>query len=495
MALFSVKIPLFYLNIIKNMASNKSTIGLAALTALVISSMIGSGIFSLPQNMAAVAGSQALLIGWLITGIGIIFLGLSFASLAKLKPHLDGGIYTYAREGFGDLMGFFSAWGYWLCTTVGIVGYLVVAFEAVGTFIDTPDAVIFGKGNTFASFVGASAIAWLVYALVARGIKQAAGVNLVATFVKVFPLVLFIGLAAYFFKSDIFIADWTGASIAAEPAADNSIMSQVKNTMLITLWVFTGIEGAAVLSKHAKKRLDVGRATVIGVVIALVLYVAITVLAQGVLPRADIAAMSNPSMAGVLAHMVGGWGKVLISVCLIVSVLSSYLSWTLYATEIPHLGAKNGAFPASFLKFNRNEVPHKSLLFTTLTVQLCLFLVWQTGNSYEALLLISTSMILIPYFLIGAFLLKIAFTENLAPKYKLIGLMATAYALWIVYAAGVEYLLFSVLLYLPGVLLFLYSQKKHHGSWRFNGYEKGILLLLAILAVPAVMQFVQSLSA
>ena len=61
-------------------------IGLSALTALVISSMIGSGIFSLPQNMAAVAGSQALLIGWLITGIGIIFLGLSFACLSRLLP-------------------------------------------------------------------------------------------------------------------------------------------------------------------------------------------------------------------------------------------------------------------------------------------------------------------------------------------------------------------------------------------------------------------------
>lgn len=91
--------------------SSKSQIGLAALTALVISSMIGSGIFSLPQNMAAVAGSQALLIGWLITGVGIIFLGISFALLAKLRPELDGGIYTYARDGFGDLMGFFFGMG------------------------------------------------------------------------------------------------------------------------------------------------------------------------------------------------------------------------------------------------------------------------------------------------------------------------------------------------------------------------------------------------
>ncbi|ASK28223.1 basic amino acid/polyamine antiporter [Neisseria chenwenguii] len=475
--------------------SSKSQIGLTALTALVISSMIGSGIFSLPQNMAAAAGSQALLIGWLITGAGIMFLGVSFACLAKLKPDLDGGIYTYARDGFGDLMGFFSAWGYWLCTTVGIVGYLVVAFEGIGTLVDTPDAVVFGKGNTTASFVGASAVAWLVYALVAHGIREAAGVNLAATFVKVFPLLLFIGLAAYFFKSDVFAADWSGASLATPENPDTSLMTQVKNTMLITLWVFTGIEGAAVLSKHAKSRADVGKATVIGVALTLAMYVAITLLAQGVLPRAKIAAMANPSMAGVLAYMVGGWGKVLITVCLMVSVLSSYLSWTLYATEIPHLGAKNGTFPPSFIPLNKNEVPQGSLLFTTLTVQLCLFLVWQTGNSYSALLMISTSMILIPYLLVGAYLLKLSFTQKLAPKYRLIGAAATLYSLWIVYAAGTEYLLFSVLLYLPGVLLFLYSQRKHHGGWRFNGYEKAVLLALVVLAVPAVMKFVESLGA
>ena len=475
--------------------SEKSRIGLAALTALVISSMIGSGIFSLPQNMAAVAGSQALLIGWLITGVGIIFLGISFACLARLRPELDGGIYTYARDGFGELMGFFSAWGYWLCTTVGIVGYLVVAFEGIGTFVDAPDAVVFGKGNTLAAFVGESAVAWLVYALVARGIREAAGVNLVATLVKVFPLLLFIGLAAYFFRPDVFMSDWTGASLATPDNSEVSVLTQVKNTMLITLWVFTGIEGAAVLSKHARSRADVGRATVIGVVVTLAMYVAITLLAQGVLPRADIATMENPSMAGVLAYMVGGWGKVLITVCLMVSVLSSYLSWTLYATEIPHLGAKNGAFPPSFIRLNKNEVPHGSLLFTTLTVQLCLFLVWRTGNSYEALLMISTSMILIPYLLVGAYLLKLSFAQRLAVKYRLIGAAATLYALWIVYAAGTEYLLFSVLLYLPGVLLFLYSQWRHHGTWRFNGWEKTVLVVLAVLAVPAVRQVVGALGA
>ena len=85
--------------------------------------------------------------------------------------------------------------------------------------------------------------------------------------------------------------------------------------------------------------------------------------------------------------------------------------------------------------------------------------------------------------------------QRLAVKYRLIGAAATLYALWIVYAAGTEYLLFSVLLYLPGVLLFLYSQWRHHGTWRFNGWEKTVLVVLAVLAVPAVSQVVGALGA
>lgn len=460
--------------------SNKK-IGLLSLTALVLSSMIGSGIFSLPQNMAEVAGSEALIIGWAITGVGIIFLGLSFFFISRLRPELDGGIYTYAREGFGELMGFMSAWGYWLCATIGIVGYLVVAFEGIGTFTDSESAVIFGQGNTLASFIGSSIVVWLVHILIAKGVKEAATVNLIATFVKVFPLVLFILLALWYFNPETFNQD------VKATALNNSVTDQVKNTMLITLWVFTGVEGAAVLSAHAKKRTDVGLATVLGILIALALYVAITVLSLGILPRETIAAMSNPSMAGLLENMIGSSGKIIITACLIVSVLASYISWTMFSAEVPYRGAKNGAFPKILDKVNENDTPINSLWFTGLVVQFCLFLVLLTGKSYNALLLISTSMILVPYFLIGAYLFKLAIQQNSAWYIKLTGFMASLYGLWILYAAGLDYLLLSVLLYVPGIALFLYSRYQHQGGkFNLNKWEKFILIIIALLFIWAV---------
>ncbi len=179
-------------------------IGLLSLTALVFSSMVGSGVFSLPQNMAQVANGSALLVAWLITGVGIIFLALSLLHLTRQRPDLDGGIYNYAREGFGDLIGFCSAWGYWLCTTIGIVGYVVIAFSGVGMFTDNKDHIIFGEGNTLYSLIGSSIFVWLVHWLVSRGIKEAAIVNLLATIAKIIPMVVFIFFTFIAFKFDLF---------------------------------------------------------------------------------------------------------------------------------------------------------------------------------------------------------------------------------------------------------------------------------------------------
>ncbi|WGE51897.1 basic amino acid/polyamine antiporter [Actinobacillus equuli subsp. equuli] len=459
---------------------SKGKIGLFSLTALVLSSMIGSGIFSLPQNMAEVAGAQALLIGWLITGVGIIFLGLSFFFLSRIKPELEGGIYTYAREGFGDFVGGVSAWGYWLCTAIGSVGYLVVAFEGLGTFVDSESHTIFGQGNTVASILGASAIVWLVHHLIARGIREAAFVNLVATIVKTLPLFLFIGLAIWFFSPEQFVQDFNGSKLG------ENTLEQVKGTMLITLWVFVGVEGASVLSAHAKKKSDVGLATILGILITLVLYVSITVLSLGILPREVIAEMPNPSMAGLMEQMMGAGGKIIITFCLIVSVLASYMSWTMFSSEIPYQAAKTKVFPKLLNRTNINGTPIAGLWLTNITIQISLLLVLFTGKGYSMLIQLSTTMILVPYFLVGAYLFKVAMKQNEAWYIKLTGAMASIYGLWIVYAAGLDYLLLSVVLYMPGVLLFFHARYKNTGKLQLTKSELLLLAIILLLFVGAI---------
>lgn len=455
-------------------------LGLSALTALVLSSMLGAGVFSLPQNMAAVASPSALLIGWAITGVGILFLAFAMLLLTRIRPDLDGGIFTYAREGFGELIGFCSAWGYWLCAVIANVSYLVIVFSALSFFTDTPELRLFGDGNTWQSIVGASVLLWVVHFLVLRGVQTAAGINLVATLAKLLPLGAFVALAALAFQLDTFRLDFSGVALGVP------VWEQVKNTMLITLWVFIGVEGAVVVSARARHKRDVGRATLLAVLSALAVYLLVTLLSLGVVPRSELAEMRNPSMAGLMVRLMGSWGEIVIAAGLIVSVCGAYLSWTIMAAEVPYLAATHEAFPRLFARQNRNNAPSASLWLTNISVQASLVLIWLTGSDYGTLLTIASEMILVPYLLVGAFLLKIA----TRPLHQAVGIGACIYGLWLLYASGPVHLLLSVVLYAPGLLVFLYARRTHQHDRSLKRRELALIGLLLVAAVPATWMLV-----
>ncbi|HHO0166250.1 TPA: amino acid permease [Klebsiella quasipneumoniae] len=455
-------------------------LGLSALTALVLSSMLGAGVFSLPQNMAAVASPSALLIGWAITGVGILFLAFAMLLLTRIRPDLDGGIFTYAREGFGELIGFCSAWGYWLCAVIANVSYLVIVFSALSFFTDTPELRLFGDGNTWQSIVGASVLLWVVHFLVLRGVQTAAGINLVATLAKLLPLGAFVALAALAFQLDTFRLDFSGLALGVP------VWEQVKNTMLITLWVFIGVEGAVVVSARARHKRDVGRATLLAVLSALAVYLLVTLLSLGVVPRSELAEMRNPSMAGLMVRLMGSWSEIVIAAGLIVSVCGAYLSWTIMAAEVPYLAATHKAFPRLFARQNCNNAPSASLWLTNISVQASLVLIWLTGSDYGTLLTIASEMILVPYLLVGAFLLKIA----TRPLHQAVGIGACIYGLWLLYASGPVHLLLSVVLYAPGLLVFLYARRTHQHDRSLKRRELALIGLLLVAAVPATWMLV-----
>lgn len=456
-------------------------LGLSALTALVLSSMLGAGVFSLPQNMAAVAGPAALLIGWLITGVGIIFLSLAMLLLTRLKPELDGGIFTYARAGFGELMGFCSAWGYWLCAVIANVSYLVIVFSALSFFTDTPDRVVFGDGNTWQAMLGASVLLWLVHCLVLRGVQTAASINVLATLGKLVPLLLFVVLALLAFNYNRFRFDFSGVELG------QPLWQQVKQTMLITLWVFIGVEGAVVVSARARNKQDVGRATLMAVLAALLVYLLVTLLSLGVIPRAELAQMRNPSMAGLMKHLLGHWGDAVIAVGLIISVCGAYLSWTIMAAEVPFLAAQQGAFPRSIARQNRHNSPSASLWLTNGSVQVCLILIALTGADYNTLLTIASEMILVPYLLVGLYLIKVVRGQN-KPWAMFTGVGASAYGIWLLYASGPLHLLLSVVLYAPGLLLFLFARRGGRGDKVLSQLERIAIVLLIAASLPALWQ-------
>ncbi len=460
-----------------NMSDSTNKLRLGALIALVVGSMVGGGIFSLPQNIAASASAGATLIGWLITGVGMLTLAFVFQTLANRKPQLDGGVYVYAKAGFGDYMGFSSAWGYWISAWIGNVSYMVLLFSTLGYFFP-----VFGEGNTLPAIVCASVLLWLLHFLVLRGIKEAAFINTVTTIAKMVPLALFIVIAAIAFKMDVFTSDFWGAGNSEL----GSVMDQVRNMMLVTVWVFIGIEGASIFSARAEKRSDVGKATVIGFIGVLLLLVLVNLLSQGIMAQAALAGLKNPSMAAVLEQIVGPWGAMLISIGLIVSLAGALLSWTLLCAEIIFSSAKDHTMPEFLRKENVNHVPVNALWLSNGLIQLFLIITLFNDATYLKLLYLATSMILVPYFWSSAYAVLLAVRgetyENDAGqrnKDLLIALISTVYAVWLVYAAGVQYLLLSALLYAPGAILFA-KAKRELGQAVFTNIEKVIFVVVLI---------------
>lgn len=471
---------------IKQIARKKEGLGLWSLVGLVVGSMVGAGIFNLVQGTAQAAGPIATIIAWLITGVGMIFLILSFRNLTIKKPRLNAGIYSYAEAGFGKYVGFNSAWGYWISAWIGNIAYATAVFSALGYFFPS----VFADGQNWVSVIGMSVLLWGVYFLILGGVKTASFINAVVTAAKLIPLAIFILAIFISFRLGLFNQDLWG--LAGKTFSASAAIEQVRNMMLVTVWVFIGIEGAVVFSGHAKKRSDIIKATLIGFIAVLSMYVLMTVLAFGVASQSELANLSSPAMANLLEKMVGSWGAWLVNIGLIISVVGGWLAWTMFAAELPYQAAKNKAFPAIFAKENDHNAPIVSLLVTTILVQLFMLSIPGTnGSAYNIGIMISTSAILIPYALSAFYQLKLSIGEKKTVAHRsfniFVGVMASIYALWLLYAAGLEYLLITVFLYAPGMIVYVLMRIKNRKKI-FTKYEFVLAVAIALLFVFAVQQ-------
>ncbi|MFS0836591.1 basic amino acid/polyamine antiporter [Paenibacillus sp. 1P03SA] len=485
------------------MSNEPRKLGLLPLISLVVGSMIGGGIFSMPADMAQDAGSGAALIGWALTGVGVIMLALTFQSLANRLPSLDNGIVRYAETGFGRFVGFISAWGYWLANMITIVASSVLLFGALDYFIP-----VFDGGNNVLAIVCASLLVWLLHSLQLSGIREATLVHIVTTMAKLIPILVFIAALATVFHSPTFIADlWkTAAEAAGSPIRLTDIGSQVKQAMFITVWAFLGVEGAVVLSGRAKRKSDVGKATVIGLIGTLVLYMLVSLLSYGAMSRAALASLPTPSAAYVLEAAVGKWGAVLINAGLIVSLLGLLLGMSLLSAETLYVAGKQKLMPAWLSGENKNGAPKGALWMTTGSVQLFLILVVTASSTYHALYLVATTAALMPYLLSSLFLVKTAivgkaYTPHNSPgesplwngprKRELAyGAAATLYSLFLLYAAGLTNLLYVCMLYTLGLAFYSFSGREKGIRAMYEPAEAFAASAIIVLGLYSAIQFI-----
>lgn len=429
-----------------------------ALTGMVVGSMVGAGIFSLPSTFAQATGPFGAAIAWVIAAGGMYMLARVFQLLAQRKPDLNAGVYAYAKAGFGDYPGFLAAFGFWIGSCIGNVLYWVLIKSTLGAFFP-----VFGDGNTVTAIAVASVGIWLFHFTILRGIKQAAFLNTIVTIAKIVPILVFIVLLIGAFQAGLFRANfWGGVGM---PQA--SLFDQVRATMLVTVFVFIGIEGASVYSRYAKDRADVGTATILGFLGVTCLLVLVTLLPYAVLARAEIAGMRQPSMAVVLAAVVGPWGEVFVSVGLIVSVLGAYLAWSLICAEVLFVAAKTDDMPRVFATENKQAVPAAALWLTNVVVQLFVISTYWSEDAFTLMLELTSTMTLVPYLLVAGYAVLLARrgeTYEETPRARgrdlILAAIAVLYTAFMIFAGGLKFVLLSTVLYAPGTLLYFWARRE-----------------------------------
>ncbi|MCM0581998.1 amino acid permease [Weissella diestrammenae] len=469
-------------------AKQNKGISLFALIAMVISSAIGAGIFDLPTTLARAATPGVTLITWGITAVGIMALAISLKNLVLNKPELEG-VSDYARAGFGDFTGFVSGWGYWLSAWLGNIAFATMMMSAVGYFVPS-----FHSGNSLGAVFVASILSWLLTWFVVQGVESAAAINAIVTVCKLVPLAAFALMAAISFKVGIFTAHFwenfsvnTAGMFSYSHLTFDGFVSQMKGCLMAMMWVFVGIEGASMVAARAKKKSDAGKATIVGLLTLLFIYVFLTMLPYGYLSQAELVKIKSPAILYLFESMTGTIGGAVISIGMIITIFGAWLSWTILPSEATSLMTKQKILPEWFGYMNKNNAPSHSLWLTQIFIQIFLISILFTDQAYTFAYSLCTSAIVVCYVLVGAYQLKLGIQEkNVA--WIIAGFIALAFQVMAVVLAGLTYLWLSMVIYAIGLVF--YYRARHDYGYQISRFEKVLSAVMILAAISAIVALV-----
>ncbi|MCM3790938.1 amino acid permease [Domibacillus indicus] len=449
--------------------------GLWLLTAIVVGNMVGSGIFMLPSTLAQIASPLGVTIAWLLTGFGVLMIALVFGTLSIRKPDLTGGPQSYARSlfespNYGNTAGFSMVWGYWVANWISNVAIITSFAGYLSTFFPVmrSEHLLFTIGSQQVSvgqtitFIICSLLLWGTHFILITSMQTAGKLNFVATASKVIGFLLFVTAALFAFQVSNFGEMYT--PITDSEGQTHGLFSQVNMAAISTLWAFVGIESAVILSGRAKSQRDVGRATVLGLLIALAIYVALTLITMGVLPQ-DVLRSSDKPFVDALSVLIGDTGATVMALLAVISLFGSTIGWILLASEVPYTAAKEGNFPAFFAKVNKKGSPSRSLAITNAMSQIFIFSTI-SGTISEAFTFLTTSATLaylIPYLVSSLYLLKLTLKgetyeagDKARIRHGIIAAIALVYSLWVIKSGTADWLTFTlgIGLFLLGIVIY-----------------------------------------
>ena len=468
------------------MEEKKKGIGLIGLIGMVISSCIGSGVFAITGQLAGVASPGAVLVAWLIVGVGFLALAFSLNNLTEKRSDLHG-IFSYADAGWGPLAGFISGWGYWLSAWLGNVAFATMMMSTIGYFYPA-----FLPGNTIPCIIIASIVMWALTYLVIRGVESAAFLNAIVMVCKVAAIAVTLIFGIFLFNAGIFTADFWGNvydnAVAAgqygpDAAPLGGVGTQIFNCMIIMMWCFVGIEGASVVSSRAARKTDVGKATLIGFICLMLIYVGASVLPYGYMSSTEVAALDYPALVYVFSSMAPGWGGPFISIAIIISILGSWLSFTILPAETTSEMADYKLLPASWGKLNSHNAPSMSLLIVGACTQAFLIVLLFSADAYDFAFSMCTVAIVITWAFAAAYQAKWG-VQNKNGVQAAIGFVAVAFQVIGVLFNGWSFLLLTCVGYIPGFFIYV-KARKDYGNAITTGEKicMGVISALGVLSL------------
>jgi arginine:agmatine antiporter len=361
--------------------SGQRKLGPVLATIIVAGNMIGSGIFLLPATLAGVG--SVTVIGWVVASFGALALATLFAKLARRKP-MAGGPATYVFDAFGPFAGSQASLWYWASC---LIGNIAIATAASGYL-----AALFGfeAGPALLAFI-TIALLWLITGvnLVSpRFVGQVDGPLLVAGLV---PILLVATAGWWMFDSSQFAASW---NVSGMP-----VYQAVPHSLVLVFWAFTGLESASVAAAVVKDpERNVPIATLAGVLIAALLYIAASAAMMGLAPASELASSTAP-FALVAARLLGPGAFTLVACAGMLKALGTLAGWVLMSAQVSRAAADHGLLPQFFARTRAGDTPVAGLIVAGLlgTVMILLTMSPTLGQQFGLLIEASTIFALLTY--------------------------------------------------------------------------------------------------
>ena len=410
--------------------------------------MVGSGFYLSPAAVAPY-GNLAI-IAWVVMGFGAVCLGLTFAKLARLAP-ATGGPYAYTRMAYGDFAGFLIAWGYWISIWTSLP---VIALAFAGAVMDLFPAL---HNRPMAVILTLAAI-WAVVFVNLRGVKAAGIFSEVTTYTKLVPFAA-IALIGLFFIDISHFSEFNpsgksllGASAALAP---------------LTMFAFLGLESATVPAGDVRNpKRTIPLSTVLGIVIAALLYVLGTIAVMGLVPREQLVHSVAP-FSDAARVLWGSWGATVISFAIILSAIGALNGWTLLMGQVPMAAAQDRLFPPLFGRLSPRGVPAFGIIVSAVFATLLVLsqVAGPPGFSevYTLIVGLSTMAAVIPYAfcaLATGLVAAYAAGGGPVPRLTVVEAIAFIFAVFTLYGCGAQAVLFGLIMLVLGIPVYVWQRRR-----------------------------------